>query len=118
MQQDPSRRSFMAGIGATAAVSAMPPFASTARAAPPGETAYRTAGDLLQALAERQVSSRELVDAAIARIEALDTKINAVVVRDFDRARAAAKAADEALAKGDRKPLLGLPMTVKEEFRV
>jgi amidase len=57
-------------------------------------------------------------DAAIARIEALDGKINAVVVRDFERARAAAKAADEALAKGDRKPLLGLPVTVKEQFRV
>jgi hypothetical protein len=115
-QDDPSRRSFMIGI-ATAAVSAVPPFASTARAAS-GETAYRTAGELLQALADREVSSRELVDAAIARIEALDTKINAVVVRDFDRARAAAKVADEALAKGDKKPLLGLPMTVKEQFRV
>src|ERR1051325_11694761 len=117
-RDDPSRRSFMAGIGATAAVSAMPPCASTARAAPQGETAYRTAGELLQALADREVSSRELVDAAIARIEALDTKINAVVVRDFDRARAAAKVADEALAKGAKKRLLGLPMTVKEQFRV
>jgi len=117
MQQDPSRRFFMAGIGAAAALSATPPFASTACAAP-AETAYRTAGELLQALADREVSSRELVDAAIARIEALDTKINAVVVRDFDRARAAAKAANEALAKSDKKPLLGLPMTVKEQFRV
>src|SRR3954471_18849711 len=116
-QDDPSRRSFMVGIGAPAAVSAVPPFASIARAAP-GETAYRTAGELLQALADREVSSRELVDAAIARIEALDTKINAVVVRDFDRARVAAKAADEALAKGDKKPLLGLPMTVKENYGV
>jgi hypothetical protein len=42
---------------------------------------------LLHALAARQVSARELCDAAIARIEALDPKINAVVVRDFDRAR-------------------------------
>ena len=61
--------------------------------------AYRTAGELVQALAERKVSSRELVDAAIARIEALDPKINAVVVRDFERARAAAGAADAALAQ-------------------
>src|SRR5262249_564466 len=78
----------------------------------------RTAGELLRALAAREVSSRELVDPAIARIEALDGKINAVVVRDFDRARAAAKAADEALAKGERRPLLGLPMTVKESFNI
>jgi Asp-tRNA(Asn)/Glu-tRNA(Gln) amidotransferase A subunit family amidase len=38
-------------------------------------------------LEQRAVSSVELVDPAIARIEALDDQINAVVVRDFDRAR-------------------------------
>ena len=36
---------------------------------------------------------RDLLDSAISRIEAFDPKINAVVVRDFDRARAAADAA-------------------------
>jgi amidase len=36
----------------------------------------------------------------IARIEALDGRINAVVVRDFERARVAAAAADVALANG------------------
>ena len=51
------------------------------------------------------MSSRELVDNAISRIEALDPKINAVAVRDFDRARAAADAADAALAKGESRPL-------------
>src|SRR6185369_11113554 len=64
------------------------------------------------------VSSRDLVDAAISRIEALDPKINAVVVRDFDRARTAADAVDSAFAKGERRPLLGLPITVKEQFGV
>jgi hypothetical protein len=58
------------------------------------------------------------VDAAITRIEALDAKINAVVVRDFDRAREVADMADAALAKGERRPLLGLPMTVKEQFNI
>ncbi|HEX4740246.1 MAG TPA: hypothetical protein VH353_02850 [Caulobacteraceae bacterium] len=56
------------------------------------------AGDLAQALAERRVSARELFDAAVDRIERLDPTINAVVVGDFERARAAAGAADEALA--------------------
>jgi amidase len=79
---------------------------------------YRTAGELLQALASRRISSRELVDGAISRIEALDQKINAVVVRDFDRARAAADDADAALARGEHRPLLGLPMTVKEQFTI
>ena len=81
-------------------VASMPGFAA-ARDDPAG-LAYRTAGELRQMLAEKEVSARELVDAAIARIEALDPTINAVVVRDFDRARAAADAADAALAKGER----------------
>lgn len=79
---------------------------------------YRTATDLAQALADRQISARELLDAAIARIEAVDPKINALVVRDFDRARDAANAADAALARGERRPLLGVPISVKEQFNV
>jgi amidase len=76
------------------------------------------AGDLAAALVERTVSAVELFEAAVGRIEALDGPINAVVVRDFDRARDAAKAADAALARGERAPLLGVPMTVKEAFNV
>lgn len=44
--------------------------------------------------------------------------MNAVVVRDFDRARTAAAEADRALGRGDPRPLLGVPMTVKESFNV
>src|SRR5579871_1137104 len=77
-----------------------------------------TATELLAALAAREVSALELTEEAIARIEARDGPINAVVVRDFDRARVAAKAADAALARGERRPLLGLPMTVKESHNV
>lgn len=77
---------------------------------------YRTAGDLLKDLAARRVSARELADQAIARIEARDGTLNAVVVRDFERARQSADAADAALARGERRPLLGLPMTIKESF--
>ena len=77
-----------------------------------------TAGALAKALADREVSSGELVETAIARIEAMDGDINAVVVRDFDRARDAAKTADAALARGERTPLLGVPMTVKESFHI
>ena len=83
MSLKPSRRGFMVGMGATAADAVLPVQANT-RDDP---MAYRAAGELVEALAKRRVSSRELVDSAIARIEALDSKINAVVVRDFDRAR-------------------------------
>ena len=114
MSLELSRRGLLVGMGATA-TGAVLPVQANARDDP---MAYRTAGELVEALANRQVSSRELVDSAIARIEALDSKINAVVVRDFDRARAAAAAADAALAKGERRPLLGVPITVKEQFGV
>jgi len=79
---------------------------------------YTTAGGLAAVLAARRVSAVELCDAAIAAIEAKDGPINAVVVRDFERARDAARAADAALAKGERRPLLGVPMTVKEAHDV
>ncbi|WP_316175021.1 MULTISPECIES: amidase [unclassified Bradyrhizobium] len=79
---------------------------------------FATAVEAAQALAARQVSAVELAQDAIARIERHDGKINAVCVRDFDRALEAARAADAALARGETKPLLGLPLTVKESFNV
>ena len=79
---------------------------------------YRTARGLVDDLRARRVSAMELLDQAMARIERLDGPLNAVVVRDFDRARSAARAADEALARGEHRPLLGLPITVKEAFNV
>ena len=79
---------------------------------------YQTSNDLLVALRARQVSAVELLDRSIARIGAHDGKLNAVVVRDFERARVAAAEADKALARGERRPLLGVPMTVKEAFNV
>ena len=66
----------------------------------------------------RQISAVELLDQAIKRIETQDARINAVVVRDFERALASATAADRALAQGERKPLLGIPVSVKESFNI
>lgn len=80
--------------------------------------ATATASGLAAALAAGTVSAVELLDAAVARIEATDGPINAVVVRDFERASTTAKAADAALARGERRPLLGVPMTVKEAHNV
>jgi amidase len=79
---------------------------------------FNTAAELIDALRARRVSSIELLDQSIARIDAHDGELNAVVVRDHERARAAATQADVALAQGDRRPLLGLPVTVKEAFNV
>jgi Asp-tRNA(Asn)/Glu-tRNA(Gln) amidotransferase A subunit family amidase len=52
------------------------------------------------------------------RANPLDRRLNAVVVRDFEHAREAANAADVALARAERRPLLGIPMTAKEFFNV
>ncbi len=75
-----------------------------------------SAGELASALRARKVSAVELARTAIARIEAMDGAVNAVIVRDFDRALAAATAADEKLAAGAPGALLGVPMTVKESY--
>lgn len=79
---------------------------------------YSTAAELVTAMNDGAVSAVELAGAAIERIEHYDGDINAVPVRDFDRALAAARAADAARARGAGGPLLGVPMTVKESFNV
>ena len=64
----------------------------------------------------REIGCLELLDHYISRVERLDGPINAVVVRDFDRARDQAKKLDQ---QTDRTaPLFGVPMTVKESFDV
>jgi amidase len=112
-----TRRAVLGSVSAATGIAVLGGLVR-ASAAKISDTVWSTATDLVRALAAREVSSRELVDEAIARIEALDPKINAVVVRDFDRARVAADVADAAYALGERRPLLGLPMTVKEQFNV
>ncbi|WP_433593611.1 amidase [Nocardia sp. CA-145437] len=76
----------------------------------------RSAEELAAALRAGAVTSVELTDEAIAAIERDDKAINAICVPDFDRARAAARHADEARARGEDRPLLGIPVTVKESY--
>jgi amidase len=82
------------------------------------EFAFKTASETAAALASKAVSSVELTQAVIDRIEKFDTRINAVCVRDFARALDAARAADAAIARGERRPLLGIPMTIKESYNL
>ena len=69
-------------------------------------------------IAAGDLSALEACNSAIERIESRDAAINAVVVRDFDRARASARACDDRLRSGERLPLMGLPMTVKDTLDV
>ncbi|MFE6164889.1 amidase family protein [Streptomyces sp. NPDC056486] len=69
----------------------------------------------LQALERREISSRELLDLHLARIDA--SHVNAVVTRDDGAARAAARAADERRARNESSGTLdGLPLTIKDSF--
>lgn len=79
---------------------------------------YESATEQMKALRSGDVSSVELVERAIERTRQVDGGLNAIVIRDFDQAREAARAADEARERGEDRPLLGLPMTVKEAFDV
>ncbi|MEH6417108.1 amidase [Pseudomonas sp. CGJS7] len=81
--------------------------------------AFSSATELAQLIRRKQISSLELTRYYIERIEKFDRQLNAVVVRDFERALQAAKSSDEALARGHRPgPLHGVPMTIKEAFDV
>ena len=64
------------------------------------DIAYLPACQLAERIRTRQLSSLEATDLFIGRIEAQDADINAVVVRDFDRARDDARERDRQLAKG------------------
>ncbi|MFF4905267.1 amidase [Streptomyces sp. NPDC001260] len=71
-----------------------------------------------RALAEGEVTSRELVERALSRIEATQGSLNAFRIVRADAALAEADAADQELAAGARKPLLGVPVAVKDDMDV
>lgn len=81
------------------------------------DIATATATALTQAIRDRKISSRELLDQLLTRADQVNPALNAIVAWDIDRARDAAAAADEATARGEAAgPLHGLPMTVKDTF--
>lgn len=66
-----------------------------------------------------ELSAVELLDACLARFERHNPDVNAVVFTELDAARAAAREADAAFARGDELgPLHGLPMTIKDSIDV
>lgn len=80
------------------------------------DIAFASATDLARKIGAREIGCLELADHFIARIARYDGALNAVVVRDFERARAEARRLDGlADAVG---PLHGVPITLKESFDV
>ena len=80
---------------------------------------FASACELAKKIRDKEISSRELTDLYIDRIERLDGELNAVVVRDFEGAQAAAERADRVLEQGEEVgPLHGIPMTIKEAYNI
>lgn len=74
----------------------------------------QTALDLLTHLRERRLSAVELLEATIERSERIAPRFNPFALTLYDRARAKARTADEALGRGTGGLLCGLPITVKD----
>ena len=78
---------------------------------------YESATAIAKAIRDKRVSAVEVVEAHLRRIEALNPKLNAVVHLVRARALAEARAADQALARGEiRGPLHGVPMMIKDSL--
>jgi amidase len=82
------------------------------------EILFRSATDAAELLRRKEISSRELTEMLLARIEAADPKLNAVVELRADEALKQATAADRATFEGVIGPLHGVPMTIKDSFNV
>ncbi|NEI17750.1 amidase, partial [Rhizobium leguminosarum] len=88
---------------------------STSTSTLPSSLAELTAPELRHLIARREVSPVELLEACIARIEAVNPYVNAITATCYDRARAEAREAEQAVLRGDALGLLhGLPLGVKD----
>jgi amidase len=77
--------------------------------------AYASASDLIRLMDRRELTSRELLELYLSRIERFNEGVNAVVYLDVENARERAEQADNARAAGESWGVLhGLPMTVKD----
>ena len=117
------RRTFLRNTSATVAagalLSVLGPADRASAASHASDLEYATALDLAQAIRDKKISSVEITEHIIGRIEKFNPKLNSVVVDMTDDARKAARAADAALARGENLgPFHGVPITLKESFDV
>lgn len=75
---------------------------------------FSPATEMLLALRERRISAVELLDLHLRRIKRHNPALNAIVTPNYDAARIAAVAADEARTQGADRLILGLPLTIKD----
>src|SRR3954452_7352921 len=70
--------------------------------------------DLAATIRRRELSAVELLDACLEAVDARNGDVNAVIWRDDEAARHAARHADDALARGDDAAFLGVPIPIKD----
>ena len=70
--------------------------------------------NLAAALRAGELSAVELLEACLAAVDERNPQLNAVIWRDDEAARAAARAADERIAAGEEGPFLGVPIPIKD----
>lgn len=120
MPVEVSRRAFVGGVAGGLGL----PWVRLAAADDPrvarltdGTLHYSSATVLAEAIRQKRVSSVEVVDACLKRIEQVNPRLNAVVRLVADTARTGARQADSDLARGKlHGPLHGVPFTVKDSF--
>ena len=78
------------------------------------ELHYLTIAEAAGLLQRREISSRELTQAVIERIAAVEPRVRAYLALTTERALAQADAADVRIAAGERGPLLGVPVAIKD----
>ncbi len=78
------------------------------------ELAFESAARMAEMVRAKEVSPTELVEGALARIERLDPSLNAFRIVLAERALAEAKQAEARLGAGDERPLLGVPIALKD----
>ena len=75
---------------------------------------FASASSMLQGLRDRDISSTELLENHISRIERFNPELNAIVTPNYEAALTVAQATDSDRSRGVDAPLLGLPLTVKD----
>lgn len=75
-----------------------------------------TAATIARAVGAREISAREITDAALSHIDAVDDRIGAYLTRLHDLARASADRVDARISAGESLPLAGVPVAVKDNM--
>ena len=81
----------------------------------PSDVPFLSGVELAEAIRNKRISSSAALEVLIERVERLNPPLNAIIIKDYDRARKRAREADAALARGEIwGPIHGVPFTVKE----